>query len=96
MHFSTFVLTLVVTVGIIGFGASLVARILDAAFRLILKTRPGRVVSRNSSFSGEFIEAEREHHVSPAAFIDGRVVDSQATQQQHLELTRALKSLAKQ
>lgn len=49
MYFSTFVLIMIVTVGVIAFGATIVAKLLNKAsilaYRTLIKTRPVRVVS---------------------------------------------------
>jgi len=49
MYFSTFVLIMIVTVGVIAFGATIVAKLLNKAsilaYRSLRKTRPVRVVS---------------------------------------------------
>ncbi|EGR2501193.1 hypothetical protein FXE58_04530 [Vibrio cholerae] len=65
MYFSTFVLIMIVTVGVIAFGASIVAKLLNAAlmavYRSLRKTRPVRVVSplvtASGSLSGEWLRA---------------------------------------
>lgn len=65
MYFSTFVLIMIVTVGVIAFGASIVAKLLNAAsmavYRSLRKTRPVRVVSPlatvSSSLNGEWLKA---------------------------------------
>ena len=64
MYFSTFVLIMIVTVGVIAFGASIVAKLLNTAsmaiYRSLRKTRV-RVVSPlatvSSSLNGEWLRA---------------------------------------
>ncbi|NAX21118.1 hypothetical protein [Vibrio sp. V39_P1S14PM300] len=65
MYFSTFVLIMIVTVGVIAFGASIVAKLLNAAlmvvYRSLRKARSVRVVSPlatvSSSLNGEWLRA---------------------------------------
>lgn len=65
MYFSTFVLIMIVTVGVIAFGATIVAKLLNKAsilaYRSLRKTRPTRVVSplvtNGSSLCGEWLKA---------------------------------------
>lgn len=65
MYFSTFVFIMIVTVGVIAFGANIVAKLLNKAsilaYRSLRKTRPVRVVSplvtNSSSLCGEWLKA---------------------------------------
>ena len=78
MYFSTFVLVMIVTVGVIAFGASLVARTLNVIVRSMFKARPVRVVSQNASpLSGDVIEPERSKQNPPVGFITGRIIDGE-------------------
>lgn len=65
MYFSTFVLIMIVTVGVIAFGATIVAKLLNKAsilaYRSLRKTRPVRVVSplvtTSNTLCGEWLKA---------------------------------------
>lgn len=93
MYFSTFVLIMIITVGVIAFGASIVARLLNlasmAVFRSLRKTRPVRVVSplvtASSSLSGEWLKATSGSN-QPSAFdaiecapLEGELASGRAT-----------------
>lgn len=65
MYFCTFVLIMIVTVGVIAFGASIVAKLLNtvsmAVYQSLRKMRPVRVVSPlatvSSSLNGKWLRA---------------------------------------
>ena len=65
MYFSTFVLIMIVTVGVIAFGAFIVAKLLNvvsmAVYQSLRKTRPVQVVnpvvSAGHSLNGEWLKA---------------------------------------
>lgn len=78
MYFFTFVLVMIVTVGIIAFGATMVARVLNFMARFLFKTRPVRVVSQTASpIAGDVLESEQSKQSSPVGFIGGRIIDGE-------------------
>ncbi|EGQ8391235.1 hypothetical protein VCSRO104_3478 [Vibrio cholerae] len=92
MYFSTFVLIMIITVGVIAFGATLVARLLQTGWysvcRFMRKTRPVQVVSplvETAEFkNGEWLRPAYACESSVAtgfieqAPIDGEVVSKPA------------------